>query len=183
MSQQHPRWSAMSNRGSCRRGSGSFGFILCFNRPWTAAVGAVTARYCVSVITRSLIVKWALMKRAGSPCGRLCYWRNGSQQQGQVPSTGTHTHPLWAIGPAENQNTANLWFGCEHMEPGLTGFTMWTFLWGQAAWAVHWNIIITTVPRKKRLNICFLIKSGKQWQISNTESLADFSLLNITSFF
>lgn len=31
------------------------------------------------------------MKRAGSPCGGLCYWRNGSQQQGQVPSTGTHT--------------------------------------------------------------------------------------------
>lgn len=57
ISQQHPRRSAMSNRGSCRKGSGSFGFILCFNRPWTAAVGAVTARYCVSVITRSLIVK------------------------------------------------------------------------------------------------------------------------------
>ena len=91
-------------------------FIPRFNRLWTPAVGAVTACYWVSVIICLLIVKWALMKRAGSPTRRLCYWRNGFQQQGQVPCM-EHTRPLWATGHADNEDTVSLWFHWDHMEP------------------------------------------------------------------
>lgn len=57
-----PRSSSCVTLGSCRRGSEVTRFICCFNGLRIPAVSSVTARYWVSVITHSLIVKWALMK-------------------------------------------------------------------------------------------------------------------------
>ena len=95
----------MSNRALWRSRS----FIWCFNGLWTPAVGPVTARYWVSVIIRSLIVKRALMKRAGSPRGRLRYWRNGSQQRGQLPPAREHTHQPRETGPGREPGHWNVW--------------------------------------------------------------------------
>lgn len=128
ISQQHPGRAAMSNRVLGEGGLRSYSFIWCFDGLRAPAVSPVTARYWVSVIICSLIVKWALMKRAGSPSGQFCYWRNGSQQWGQLLCTGTHTHtPCLSNWASWKSGHCNLWFGWGCREVGLIIFLMWWF--------------------------------------------------------
>ncbi len=145
--QQHGEWqsppsgtaSPSSTQGDqpCQTGFLEFvGFIWGFNGLWTPAASPVTARYWVSVIIRSLIVKWAPMKRAGSPRGRLRYWRNGSQRWGQLPRTGTHT-PALSNWPGRKSGHCSLWFCWDHREVGLVAFMMFRY---KHVWAVGWII-------------------------------------------
>lgn len=87
-------------------------FIPSYNGSWTPAAVAVTSCYGAAVIICSLIVKWALMKRAESPHRRLCYWRNGSEQQGQVGSV-KYNKPSTSNWPPA---TLDSWFYPDHKQ-------------------------------------------------------------------